>query len=315
MKEGVIIVTDKKTGKPKKQKTNKVIIPDAATKNRFAEELATKPNRIDRFVLLLQASVTYDDTIRRIVGDIAEIAIKKLNVIAFPETLDTVNFSGAVESWLTNIRTRPLKSADLNTLFLLIHFGWQRQLLHHDTILNLIASAISNHSKIQTSQTQTVVSGPTPVEILLTVEPSVPILATLLAHFNDSQAKIDQLNAQNQSQAERIERLTSKRDSLNASITHLENEITTIQEEKATADNRIAELEEEIVRIHNGYQHKLFQLQGRIRGTLQGQLTRWLETALDASRAEPPRSKVIQERLEDTLKLIEKEIQWLQPSD
>ncbi len=62
------------------------------------------------------------------------------------------------------------------------------------------------------------------------------------------------------------------------------------------------------------YQHKLDDVRGHIRGTLQGQLTRWLETSLDASRASPPRTEVIEERLEEALKLIEKELQWLQPS-
>jgi len=68
-------------------------------------------------------------------------------------------------------------------------------------------------------------------------------------------------------------------------------------------------LKKEIVEIQDGFQHKLNDLRGRVRGLLQGQLTRLLQTALDASRSEPPWTKAIQERLEDALKLIDKEIQ------
>ena len=93
-----------------------------------------------------------------------------------------------------------------------------------------------------------------------------------------------------------------------------ENEITTLKQHKDTADQKIQELERQIVDIRDGYQHKLDALRGRIRGVLQGELTRWIETALDAARSDPPFTKAIDERLEDALKLIAKEIQWLQPS-
>ena len=93
-----------------------------------------------------------------------------------------------------------------------------------------------------------------------------------------------------------------------------QNPELSLKEEKTAAENKVTELEKQIVELRDGYQHKLDDLRGRIRGMLQGQLTRWLQTALDASRSDPPWTQAIQERLEDALRLIEKEIQWLQPS-
>lgn len=77
----------------------------------------------------------------------------------------------------------------------------------------------------------------------------------------------------------------------------------------------IEKLKKEIVEIQASYQYKLDDLRGRVRGLLRGQLTRFLQTALDASRSEPPRTSVIQERLEDSLKLIDKEIQRINTKD
>jgi chromosome segregation ATPase len=125
---------------------------------------------------------------------------------------------------------------------------------------------------------------------------------------------MEEINAQIESQAADIARLTAECASLNITIAGLCAEIATLKEQKAAAGTKVAELEGQVVEIRNGYQHKLDELRGRIRGILQGQLTRWLQTALDASHADPPWTQAIQERLEDALRLIEREMKWLQPS-
>ena len=150
--------------------------------------------------------------------------------------------------------------------------------------------------------------------MLLAAAPTAPVLSAWLAYDKVHTAVTDKLNAQMQSQAVEIVRLTAECASLNATITGLRTDIATLQEGKATAESRIAELEKQIVNIRDGYRHQIYEMRERMRGVLQGQLTRWLQTALDASRANPPKAAVIEERVEDALKLIEKEIQWLQPS-
>ena len=46
-------------------------------------------------------------------------------------------------------------------------------------------------------------------------------------------------------------------------------------------------------------------------GTFRGELTRWLATAQDAATANPPHGRVVIERLEQALRKIEGEVQWL----
>ena len=80
---------------------------------------------------------------------------------------------------------------------------------------------------------------------------------------------------------------------------------------KSSTDLEIEKLKKEIVEIQDGFQHKLYDLRDRTRGLLQEELTRFIETALDALLHADPQfaKKIIQERLEDSLKLIKKAVE------
>jgi len=81
--------------------------------------------------------------------------------------------------------------------------------------------------------------------------------------------------------------------------------------EKEKLKEEIEKLKKEIVEIQGSYQYKLDNLRDRTRGLLQEELTRFIETALDALLYAPPQfaKKIIQERLEDSLKLIKKAVE------
>ena len=289
-------------------------IPDDVTKRRFAEALLAKSDRVARLVALLQMCVPYSDTVRHIVVEFAEAGIKRLGIINFPEPLDAKAFSDAVSAWLNSLRKKPLKPVELNLLYLFLHFGYQRQLLDHETAFRLVGYAVTRPAKLLTKQSPIKKPFPNQLDVLLTTAPAVPVLLALLAYAAATKTEANKLNDQIQSQAEEIARLSSECANLNVIIPLLRDEIATLKSQKSAKENKVTELEKEIVEVRGSYQHKLDDLRGRIRGMLQGQLTRWLQTALDASRSDPPWNQAIQERLEDALKLIGKEIQWLQPS-
>jgi hypothetical protein len=299
-----------------KLRKSDVTMPDDATRHCFAEALVAKPksDRIGRLIALLQASAVSGNTIRRSVVELAEAGIKRLGIVSFPEQLDANTFYDAVSSWLAGIRKKPLKQDDMNRLFLLLHFGWHRQLLDDETAFSLIASADAKPATSRPQHAQPAKSAQTALEVLLAGASTAPLRSSALAYYKVYRSAMDKLHAQVQSQVAERGRLSAECASLNATITGLHTDIVTLQEEKAHAESRITELNQQIIDVRDGYQHKLDELRGRMRGTLQGQLTRWLQTALDASRSDPPWTQAIQERLEDALKLIEKEIQWLQPS-
>ena len=109
-------------------------------------------------------------------------------------------------------------------------------------------------------------------------------------------------------------KLDAARTLLETKVESLNNDIETLEQHKTKNEQGIELLRQELNEIRNGYQHKLDDLRGKIRGLLQGELTRWLQTALDAVQSEPPWIQAVQERLEESLKLIQKEAQWLQRS-
>jgi hypothetical protein len=78
---------------------------------------------------------------------------------------------------------------------------------------------------------------------------------------------------------------------------------------------RIAGLEQDLVSHRNSSKYSLQTTKARLLGMLSGELTRWLQTAQDAATADQPSVRVVIERLEQALRLIEGEIQWLQSSD
>ena len=197
----------------------------------------------------------------------------------------------------------------------MLNYGALRQLLDHDSVLGLLAAAIYKPEKGSTKNKQTAPSVPTPLEILLSAPTSVPVLSSLLAYSKACKEIEVDLRSEIQTQIDSIRQLTQDCTGLETEGERLHAEIEQLKKEKGTADEKIIELEKQMVEIRDGYQHKINELRGRIRGKLQGQLTRWLQTAVEASSSNPPFTDAIQERLEDALKLIEKEVQWLQPSE
>jgi hypothetical protein len=312
-----------------KMGTGAITVPDSTTRVRFAETIANKPARIARLIELLRASTASSDTIRRIVDGLAAASITRLSGVSFPEPLDSDIFRDVIACWVSSISKKPLKSVEMNTLFLLLHFGRHRQLLEHDTAVSLVASAVTRsvtprankaqptggkRAKSKPKRTQPAKPDPTPLEVILTAGRSGPVLSSLVAFHRALKKDTDRLKAQIQAQSEDIARLRTEATRLQDTIFVLQGDLANLQKEKAASDGKVADIERQFIELRDGYQHKLDELRGRMRGVLQGQLARWLETALDAARSDPPWAQAIQERLEDALKLIEKEIQWLQPS-
>lgn len=292
-----------------------LLLPDESTRRRFADTLVAKPDGVARFVVLLQACRSSSDTVRRVVLEFAEAGIKRLGVVAFPEALDPEGYCGAIEAWLVGLHKKPIKPAELNLLFLFLLYGWYRNLLCPDTAFNLAGLALADPATAHPQKALSTKPAPSTLEVLLSSTPTLTVLEPLLEHSKATRNEASELRDQIKAQATEIARLTDEWGNLSAKITQLQEEVTSLKDEKIALKGKAQEMERRIVDLRDGYQHKLDQLRGRIRGMLQGQITRWLQTALDASRSDPPWTQAIQERLEDTLRLIDKETQWLQPSE
>lgn len=292
-----------------------ISLPDDAVKAQFAEALLTKPDRIARLLDLFQTCGAFGDTLQRIILDFAKATIDRFGIAAVGKATDKNDFKVAVSSWLGTIHKKPLKKTELLQLLLLLQFGWHRGVLDHDVSAALIDQAITKPAKGRGKKKKPQKPPHSPISALLSAPPSPAVLSTLLVYAKAASEEKAGLSAQIRTQSADIARLADEKSALDAETEKLKSEIDQLQAQLATAENRTAEVEKQIVDLRDGYRHKMDDLRGQIRGMLQGQLTRWLQTALDASRTDPPWTVAIRERLEDALQLIEKESKCLQPSE
>lgn len=61
---------------------------------------------------------------------------------------------------------------------------------------------------------------------------------------------------------------------------------------------RIKKLEKTIEQLKRQHAFELQDMESAIRGKLNGEFSHWIDTALDASTAEPPVNRVIKDRLQ-----------------
>ncbi|HKP02117.1 MAG TPA: hypothetical protein VJU77_02045 [Chthoniobacterales bacterium] len=296
----------------KKMGEGAITIPNAEVLARVAEAIAQKPKRLPRLIGLLQASTTARETIRLIVIQCAEHTIRRLDLIPITDSLSRQEFAGAVDAWLARIVKRPLTAPQLTQFWLLINLGRARQLIDADTAFAWTKAAITPAKRKKSAGDDLLPDDM--LGLLTSVPPSRPVLAPLVAQFKAARQMFEGLERDITTQSAEIDKLTREISELEARISSAEQQLVAAQRQKKKDDDRIEELGKTIVDLQDGYQHKLDALRARVRGALEGQLTRWLQTALDASRSDPPFMQAIEERLEESLKFVQREAEWLQRS-
>lgn len=118
-----------------------------------------------------------------------------------------------------------------------------------------------------------------------------------------------------------VERLRGSREVLERRLVEAETvsderrgRIGHLQETVAALKGDVERLEQDLVSQKTSSLYELQTVRARMMGVLRGELTRWLATAQDAATADPPHGRVVIERLEQALRKIEEEVQWLDSS-
>ena len=264
-----------------------------------------------RLVNLLQASAFTRDTLRRITIQFAEHTIHRLGLITLSESPGPDEFVHGIRAWLGGIAKRPLSASQLSNLWLLLNYGSLRQLLETHVAYDIVKTAVSTGKRKSTRNSD--IQSPDALSVLTRASPARQVLAPLVAQFDANRRDTNALEQNLVQYVAAIDELTRDLEESKATMTELREELAAVKRQKEQDEVRIADLEKQFLDFQDGYQHKLDALRARIRGVLEGQLTRWLQTALEASRSDPPFMQAIDERLEDALKLIQKEVEWLQP--
>lgn len=291
-----------------------IVAPDSASLDRVAAAFTTNPPLFSRLTALLNA-VFAGHRAERIVTDMIEAIIRRTVMKSLPTPVDSAAYQQSVASWVESIPKKPLKPRELAVLSLLLSYGHRRQLLDDESIMDLVAAGIVTGSKNRSKRQQATRIATRPIDVVLATVSGAPVLSALVAHTNAWRAELRVLDQQFREKQDRVAALETNCAEKDQAIAGLDEAINTFRLSIAAADATIADLRRQLVDLGDGWQHRLDEVRGRMRGVLQGQLTRWLQTALDAASSEPPFTKAIEERLQDALRVIEGELQWLQRSD
>jgi hypothetical protein len=288
---------------------------DSGARVRLAAETISQKDGIERLLDLVQASVDTLPSIRETALDLATAGIEAAGIVLPPLPSSQYAYAQQVLAWLETTGG-PLKAQQLRMFMLLLHVGVVRYSLDRDTAFDLLRRALAPKAgKRRERRDLASRSEPLPEDVLILADPVPTSLITLLQYEASIASERKRLERRVEGQAAEVSELHGRTGEFDAALQQSREEIRRLQKENEQATAEIERLKKEVEDVHGDYKFKLYDLRGHVRGALGGQLTQWLRTALDASCASPPRAGVIQERLEDALAMIEKEMRWLQPSD
>lgn len=280
---------------------NGVPLPSDAEVSRFGMLVADSRSCLDRLVQLLRATSNSDVSIRSVVSDLTGESLKGVGVSVAVAT-DSDAFCEAAEDWLDSLPKRPVDAHSLKVLFITIWLGSMRNLLDEEGIVYLLQSAMVKPREDESDNSSW--RPDSPVDALLQAEPKPEVFGALSSYADCRLAENRRLLSRIHQKEKQIGEMDTKCEELSLRLASQHEEAERLRAVLAEAQDQVSELKKELSDTHDAYKTQLHDLRGKYRGALQGELTRWLETALDASRADPPWIPAIQERLEDALELV-----------
>lgn len=296
----------------RKLKKSAFSIPSPDDVRHIAQRLVELPNGASRVLTLLQALNETAGSIRESILGLAEEYLRQRS--ALPDAaLPPTDCRAAAERLMRPPTPKGQKPKfELPGIFLLLafHRGW----LAEDDVFALLARAFSvpkqKHSRSGEAQVE-----PSAIGIILgspLKKPGLPVMLALHAAWHKRTTAAVERIRQLESTVARLEiesaQLTEKLGEARAEIGGLKSTVH-------ANDERITARAQELTDTRTAAQHRHDALKGRVRGFLEGELSRWLQNASEAANIEPARVRVIQERLQSALGGIQKEAQWLQSSD
>jgi hypothetical protein len=261
-----------------------------------------------RVVGLLQNIDVASETIRNSLLDLAELLLRHLGHIRQDADPPSLSECRAIASRLLAPGGRKPKKLqpDLFGCFLLL--AYHRNWLTPPDAVALLDSAFTVQ---RTKKSQVADNGRGPEDIVLHTPLKKTQIAPLLAlnrSWNSRHEANEKLLRESQSQ---ISELTEKVSELTATTVDLKSRIESLEADLREKDTRISELRQQLDDLQTAWLHRHDEMKSRIRGFLEGELTRWLQNASEAADADPPYLPVIQQRLRSSLNGIQSQLQWL----
>jgi hypothetical protein len=294
----------------RKLKRGAVLIPSADDIERMAQTLVHRSDGATRVTSLLQALDESDGSVRESILAVAEEYLHQRQALT---TTAPADYRLIAERLLRPVVLKGRgPKPELLGIFLLL--AYHRTWLAEEEVIELFArvfpapktkSLRSGEGKLETS----------PVSIILAAPFKKPILPLLLALHSMWRKRSASFGDQITQLQATIASLELDKAELNAQLQNALRKIGDLETDGREKSNRIREMEQELDDVRTSFQHRIDEIKGRLRGFLEGELSRWVQNASEAADMEPPRLGVIQERLQSTISGINREAKWLQASD
>jgi len=208
---------------------------------------------------------------------------------------------------------QPRPNFDLFGIFLLLAF--HRDWLGEDDVVALLENAFPAPKPKRSRSGDIQVKEPAPIAAALGAPLKKPNVAPLLVMNRAWKKRTDSQAKQISSLEANIQRLEGEKSASTAELQRVQAQVAELNSKVQEKERRIDTLERELTDSRTVAQHRYDAVKGRARGFLEGELLRWLQNATEAASVEPPRVRVIQERLQSAINGIQKEAQWLQSLD
>lgn len=285
----------------------------------LAELMHEKPKRVARLIDLLQVASEGSSAIMERVATVAEQCLQTHLTLDLTESIEGPSLPERVADWIKGRKKRPLSGDDLAWLFVILYWGQLTGMINHDRLVDLLKLAMPIRrkpaKKTKHGRRAEAPREKTREEAILAVGPKAPMLGPLLQLDNIWERQQEQAETEAAAQNRKIRELEEELGRSRSALERLEGALSHEQEMVTELKSEIEKAAEHHTAISNGFRHRISETKARLRGFLEGEASRKLTTALEATRMTPPRVTVIDERLEDVLQAFERELQWLRHSE
>jgi hypothetical protein len=268
-----------------------------------------------RLLSLLQAVGQDHDLIQESVVKLAELSLGQYGLPGQVEGENQEVCLDAGRQWLARAAKNRLSAIQRDAFLTFVLVGWRREALHEGEVYELLKAAFSRPTNVRRPKLGVVEASPRPTEVLLRVCNSKANLTGLLELTSAWRCRVMAIEGDCGLAKRARDEAEAGSERLQHSIDILQKEIGQLHNVRTELERRVQSMESGNRDLRTDFQHRLDETRGRLKGVLEGELSRWLQNAYEASAAEPPRTTVIQERLEMAIATIRRQVEWLRTSD
>lgn len=257
-------------------------MPSEAETQRIIDRIVTGKGGFARLLTLLQVLGPERDSALELAAKLAELSLQRYGLLGPIAAEDNRTVVDIAKEWLGNISKARLSPAQRDALLVFILLHWRTGRLSDNQVLEVLNLMVSPRPSKKRLKAE-VVAPSRPTEALLRIVTGKANLKGLLELSTAWRHHAAQVDAARRFAESARDEAVAARDGLQQSADHLRQEVEQLRAVGTELERRIRELEVHGNDLRTDFQHRLDEMRGRLQGALDGEISRWLQTAYEAS--------------------------------